>query len=570
MTLIGWIQILIYCAIIIAITPVLGGYMTKVFGGERTFLSPVLHPVEAVIYKIAGVDERREQGWLMYTVGMLLFHVGGFLILYALMRLQAGLWFNPAEQSAVAEDLSFNTAMSFITNTNWQNYGGESTMSYLVQMLGLTHQNYLSAATGIVLAIVLIRGFARASFKTVGNFWVDVTRCTLYVLLPICVPYALFLVWQGIPQTLGAYVDATTLEGAKQTIALGPVASQIAIKMLGTNGGGFFNANAAHPFENPTALSNYVQIISIFALGAALTNVFGRMVGNTRQGWAVLAVMGVLFLAGVTVCYWAEAHGNEALTALGLTGGNLEGKEVRFGIAASSLFAVITTDASCGAVNAMHDSFTAIGGMIPLINIQLGEIIVGGVGSGMYGMLLFVIISIFVAGLMVGRTPEYVGKKIEAKEVKMAMLAILVLPLMYLGWTAVAMLVPSAVAAMNNPGPHGFTEVLYAYTSQTGNNGSAFAGLSANTLFYNITGAIAMGVGRFWMIIPTMAIAGSLAAKKSVPASAGTFPTTGGLFVGLVVGVIVIVGGLTFFPALALGPIVEQLAMNAGTLFSSN
>src|SRR6202166_4903567 len=570
MTFIGWTQILIYCAIIIAITPVLGGYMTKVFGGERTFLSPVLHPVEAVIYKIAGVDERREQGWLMYTVAMLLFHVGGFLILYALMRLQAGLPFNPAEQSAVAEDLSFNTAMSFITNTNWQNYGGESTMSYLVQMLGLTHQNYLSAATGIVLAIVLIRGFARASFKTVGNFWVDVTRCTLYVLLPICVPYALFLVWQGIPQTLGAYVDATTLEGAKQTIALGPVASQIAIKMLGTNGGGFFNANAAHPFESPTALSNYVQIISIFALGAALTNVFGRMVGNTRQGWAVLSVMGVLFLAGTIVCYWAESHGNDALTALGLSGGNLEGKEVRFGIAASSLFAVITTDASCGAVNAMHDSFTAIGGMIPLINIQLGEIIVGGVGSGMYGMLLFVIISIFVAGLMVGRTPEYVGKKIEAKEVKMAMLAILVLPLMYLGWTAVAMLVPSAVAAMNNPGPHGFTEVLYAYTSQTGNNGSAFAGISANTLFYNVTGAIAMGVGRFWMIIPTMIIAGSLAAKKSIPASAGTFPTTGGLFVGLVVGVIVIVGGLTFFPALALGPIVEQLAINAGTLYSSN
>src|ERR1700692_1907156 len=376
MTFIGWTQILIYCAIIIAITPVLGGHMTKVFGGERTFLSPVLHPVEAVIYKIAGVDERREQGWLMYTVAMLLFHVGGFLILYVLMRLQAGLPFNPAEQSAVGEDLSFNTAMSFITNTNWQNYGGESTMSYLVQMLGLTHQNYLSAATGIVLAIVLIRGFARASFKTVGNFWVDVTRCTLYVLLPICVPYALFLVWQGIPQTLGAYVDATTLEGAKQTIALGPVASQIAIKMLGTNGGGFFNANAAHPFENPTALSNYVQIISIFALGAALTNVFGRMVGNTRQGWAVLAVMGILFIAGVAVCYWAEAGGTSTLDMLGLTGGNMEGKEVRFGIIASSLFAVITTDASCGAVNAMHDSFTALGGFIPLIHIQLGEVIV--------------------------------------------------------------------------------------------------------------------------------------------------------------------------------------------------
>jgi K+-transporting ATPase ATPase A chain len=570
MTVIGWVQILLYCAIIVAITPPLGAYMTRVFSGERTFLSPILRPVEIAIYKIAGVDEKNEQHAVTYTVGMLLFHVGGFLILYVLMRLQGLLPFNPAEQSAVGEDLSFNTAMSFITNTNWQNYGGESTLSYLVQMLGLTHQNFLSAATGIVLAIALIRGFARHSARTVGNFWVDITRCTLYILIPICVPYALFLVWQGMPQTLGAYVDATTLEGAKQTIAVGPVASQIAIKMLGTNGGGFFNANAAHPFENPTALSNYMQIISIFALGAALTNVFGRMVGNQRQGWAILAVMGVLFIGGVIACYAAEAHGNDALNALGLTGGNLEGKEVRFGIAASSLFAVITTDASCGAVNAMHDSFTALGGMIPLINIQLGEIIVGGVGSGMYGMLLFVIISIFVAGLMVGRTPEYVGKKIEAKEVKMAMLAILVLPLMYLGWTAVAMLVPSAVAAMNNPGPHGFTEVLYAYTSQTGNNGSAFAGLSANTLFYNVTGAIAMGVGRFWMIIPTMVIAGSLAAKKTVPASAGTFPTTGGLFVGLVVGVIVIVGGLTFFPALALGPIVEQLAINAGTLFSSN
>src|ERR1700720_953898 len=430
MTAIGWLQIILYCVIIVALVKPLGWYMTRVFNGERTLLSPVLRPVEASLYWIGGVDEKREQHWLTYTVAMLLFHVGGFLIIYALMRLQAVLPFNPAEQTAVAEDLSFNTAVSFITNTNWQNYGGESTMSYLVQMLGLTHQNYLSAATGIVLAIVLIRGFARASFKTVGNFWVDVTRCTLYVLLPICVPFALFLVWQGIPQTLGPYVVATTLEGAKQPIALGPVASQIAIKMLGTNGGGFFNANAAHPFENPTALSNYVQIISIFALGAALTNVFGRMVGNQRQGWAVLAVMGVLFIAGVAACYAAEAHGNDALQAMGLTGGNMEGKEVRFGIVASSLFAVITTDASCGAVNAMHDSFTALGGMIPLINIELGEIIVGGVGSGMYGMLLFVILSIFVAGLMVGRTPEYVGKKIEAKEVKMAMLAILILPLM--------------------------------------------------------------------------------------------------------------------------------------------
>jgi potassium-transporting ATPase potassium-binding subunit len=570
MTFIGWIQILLYCAIIGAITPVLGAYMTRVFNGERTFLSPILRPIELGIYKLAGIDERHEQHAVSYTVGMLLFHVGGFLILYLLMRLQAGLPFNPEGQSAVEEGLSFNTAMSFITNTNWQNYAGENTMSYLVQMLGLTHQNYLSAATGIVLAIALIRGFARHSVRTVGSFWVDVTRCTLYVLLPICIPFALFLVWQGIPQTLTAHVDATTLEGATQSIAVGPVASQVAIKMLGTNGGGFFNANASHPFENPTALSNYVQILSIFVLGAALTNVFGRMVGNQRQGWAILAVMGVLFIAGVIACYAAEAHGNDALNALGLTGGNMEGKETRFGIAASSLFAVITTDASCGAVNAMHDSFTALGGMIPLINIQLGEVIVGGVGSGMYGMLLFVIISIFVAGLMVGRTPEYVGKKIEAKEVKMAMLAILILPLMYLGWTAVAMELPSAVASMNNPGPHGFTEVLYAYTSMDGNNGSAFAGLNGNTLFYNLSGAIAMGVGRFWMIIPTMAIAGSLATKKLVPASAGTFPTTGTLFVGLVVGVIVIVGGLTFFPALALGPIVEQLAMNAGTLFSSN
>ena len=570
MTVIGWVQILLYCAILIAIVPFLGAYITRVFNGERTFLSPILRPVEVAIYKVAGVNERNEQHAVTYTVAMLLFHVGGFLILYVLMRVQAGLPFNPAEQSAVAPDLSFNTAVSFITNTNWQNYGGESTMSYLVQMLGLTHQNYLSAATGIVLAMALIRGFARHSVRTVGNFWIDITRCTLYILIPICVPYALFLVWQGMPQTLGPYIDATTLEGAKQTIAVGPVASQIVIKMLGTNGGGFFNANAAHPFENPTALSNFVQMISIFGLGAALTNVFGRMVGNQRQGWAILAVMGVLFIAGVVVCYWAESHGNDALNALGLTGGNMEGKEVRFGIIGSALFAVITTAASCGAVNAMHDSFTALGGIVPLINIQLGEVIVGGVGAGMYGILLFVIISIFVAGLMVGRTPEYVGKKIEAKEVKMAMLAILVLPLMYLGWTAVAMLVPSAVAAMGNPGPHGFTEVLYAYVSQDGNNGSAFAGLSANTLFYNLSGAVAMLVGRFWMIIPTMAIAGSLAAKKTVPASLGTFPTTGGLFVGLVVGVIVIVGGLTFFPALALGPIVEQLAINAGTLYSAN
>jgi len=567
MTTIGWIQIILYCAIIVALTPLLGGYMTRVFNGERTFLSPILGPIEVVLYKAGGINEKSEQHWLTYTVAMLLFHVGGFAILYALMRLQDLLPFNPAGQSAAAPDLSFNTAVSFITNTNWQNYGGESTLSYLVQMLGLTHQNFLSAATGIVLAVALIRGFSRASAKTVGNFWVDVTRCTLYVLIPICVPYALFLVWQGMPETLGAYVDATTLEGAKQTIAVGPVASQVAIKMLGTNGGGFFNANAAHPFENPTALSNYVQIISIFALGAALTNVFGRMVGNQRQGWALLAAMGVLFLAGVAVTYWAEANGTSTLNALGLTDGNMEGKEVRFGIVASALFAVITTAASCGAVNAMHDSFTALGGMIPLINMELGEIIVGGVGAGLYGMLLFVVLTVFVAGLMVGRTPEYVGKKVEAKEVKMAMLAILILPLMMLGWSAVAVVYPPAVASMANAGPHGFSEVLYAYSSQAANNGSAFAGLTGNTLFYNVTGAVAMFIGRFWVIIPAMAIAGSLAAKKSVPPSLGTFPTTGGLFVGLLVGVILIVGGLTFFPALALGPIVEHLAMQAGTVF---
>jgi K+-transporting ATPase ATPase A chain len=567
MTVIGWIQIFLFCAIIVALVKPLGGYMTRVFNGERTFLSPILRPVEAGLFWVGGVDEKREQHWLTYTVAMLLFHVGGFLILYALMRFQAVLPFNPAEQSAVAEDLSFNTAISFITNTNWQNYGGESTLSYLVQMLGLTHQNFLSGATGIALAVALVRGFSRSSMRTIGNFWVDVTRATLYVMLPICVVYTLFLVWQGMPQTLGAYVDATTLEGAKQTIAVGPVASQVAIKMLGTNGGGFFNANAAHPFENPTALSNFVQMLSIFLIGAALTNVFGRMVGNQRQGWAILAVMGVLFIAGVAVCYWAEANGTSGLDALGLTGGNMEGKEIRFGIIGSALFAVVTTAASCGAVNAMHDSFTALGGMIPLINMQLGEIIIGGVGAGLYGMLLFVVLAIFVAGLMVGRTPEYVGKKIEAREVKMAMLAILVLPLMYLGWTAIAVVYPTAVASMANAGPHGFTEVLYAYVSQTGNNGSAFGGLTGNILFYNVTGGVAMFVGRFFMIVPAMAMAGSLAGKKSIPASAGTLPTTGGLFVGLVVGVILIIGGLTFFPALALGPIVEHLAMTANTLF---
>ena len=567
MTFNGWAQIVVFCLVVIALTRPLGGYMTRVFTGEATFLSALLRPFERGLYRAAGIDENQEQHWLAYTFAIVLFHIGGFVILYALLRLQAALPFNPAGQSAVAPDLAFNTAASFITNTNWQNYGGESTLSYLTQMLGLTHQNFLSAATGIAIAVAMIRGFSRASTRTVGSFWVDVTRCTLYVLLPLCIPYALFLVWQGIPQTLGAYVDATTLEGAKQTIALGPVASQAAIKMLGTNGGGFFNANAAHPFENPTALSNFVQIVSIFSLGAALTNVFGRMVGNERQGWAIFSAMGVLFLGGVAVLYWAETAGNPLVHALGVAGGNWEGKEVRFGMAGAALFATVTTDASCGAVNAMHDSLTALGGMIPLINMQLGEIIFGGVGSGLYGMIVFVIIAIFVAGLMVGRTPEYLGKKIEAKEVKMAMLAILCLPFVMLGGTAMALGVPSAVAAMNNAGPHGFSEVLYAYTSVAANNGSAFAGLSGNTMFYNVTLAIGMLIGRFFVIVPAMAIAGSLAAKKTVPASVGTFPTTGGLFVGLLVGVILIVGGLTFFPALALGPVVEHLAIVAGQTF---
>jgi K+-transporting ATPase ATPase A chain len=553
----------------------LGGYMTRVFTGERTFLSPVLGPVERLFYRLSGVDEKSDQNWLTYAVSMLLFSLVGFASIYALMRFQAMLPFNPAGQSAVEEGLAFNTAMSFNTNTNWQSYVPETTMSYLVQMAGLTVHNFVSAATGIALAIALIRGFARRSAKGIGNFWVDLTRCTLYVLLPISVVVGLFFVWQGMPQNLGAYTEATTLEGAKQVIAQGPVASQEVIKMLGTNGGGFFNTNSAHPFENPNAITNFVQIVLIFSIGASLTNVFGRMIGDQRQGWAVFAVMGILFLGGVVVAYWAEAAGNPAFAPLGIdtaasslqAGGNMEGKEVRFGIANSALFATVTTDASCGAVNSMHDSFTPLGGLVPLFNIQLGEIIVGGVGAGLYGMLLFAILAVFIAGLMVGRTPEYLGKKIEAKEVKMAMLAILILPLSILGFSAIATVVAAGLAGPANAGPHGFSEILYAYTSATGNNGSAFAGISANTMFYNTTIGLAMFIGRFLMIVPMVAIAGSLAAKKIVPASAGTFPTHGPLFVGLVVGVILIVGGLTYFPALALGPLVEQVAMNAGTMF---
>ena len=567
MTLNGWLQILLFCGIVLALVKPLGAYMTRVFAGERTFLSPVLVPVERGLYALAGTSERDEQRWTGYAFAMLAFNLAGLLLLYGLQRLQDVLPLNPAGMAAVGPELSFNTAVSFVTNTNWQNYGGESTMSYLTQMAGLTVQNFVSAATGMVIAVALIRAFAGASGKTLGNFWVDMTRATLYVLLPICIVLTLAYVALGVPQTFGPYVEATTLEGAKQTIALGPVASQLAIKMLGTNGGGFFNANSAHPFENPDAISNMLQMVSIFAIGAAFTNVFGRMVGNQRQGWAILSAMGLLFVVGVAVTYWAEASGNSLMHALGLQGGNMEGKEVRFGIVLSSLFAVVTTAASCGAVNAMHGSFTALGGLIPLLNMQLGEVIVGGVGAGFYGIVLFIVVAVFVAGLMVGRTPEYLGKKIEAKEMKMAVLAILSLPLAMLVFTAIASVLPQAVASIGTAGPHGFSEILYAYTSAAANNGSAFGGLTGNTPWYNITLGFGMLMGRFLVIVPALAIAGSLIAKKTVPASAGTFPTDGPLFVGLLVGTILIVGGLTFFPALALGPVVEHLAMLAGQTF---
>jgi K+-transporting ATPase ATPase A chain len=576
MTFNGWAQIALFAIVVVLITKPLGGWMTRVFAGERTFLHPILGPVERVFYRLAGVDPAVEQHWTTYGIAMLLFSLAGFLALYALQRLQGVLPFNPQALSEISPDSSLNTSISFVTNTNWQSYVPESTMSYLTQMAGLTVHNFVSAATGIALALALIRGFVRRSAKTIGNFWADLTRCTLYILLPISIVVGLVLVWQGTPQNLSAYVDATTLEGAKQTIAQGPVASQEVIKMLGTNGGGFFNANSAHPYENPTPLTNFIQMVLIFAIGAALTNVLGRMVGDERQGWAVFAAMGVLFLAGVTTVYWAEAAGNPAFAAAHVdmaasaaqAGGNMEGKEVRFGIADSALFATVTTDASCGAVNGMHDSFTPLGGMVPLINIQLGEIIFGGVGSGMYGMLLFAIVAVFVAGLMVGRTPQYLGKKLEAREVKMTILAILILPLSILGFTALATVASAGLAGLANSGPHGFSEILYAYTSATGNNGSAFAGLSANTPFYNTTLSFAMMIGRFLMIVPMLAVAGSLAAKRSAPPSSGTFPTHGPLFVSLLVGVIIIIGGLTYFPAIALGPVVEQIAMNAGTLFA--
>jgi K+-transporting ATPase ATPase A chain len=575
MTISGWVQIALFGVIVTLITRPLGGYMTRVFNGERTFLSPVLRPIERVVYWCCGIDEKEEQHWLAYAVAVLFFSVAGFVTLYALQRFQDILPFNPQGQSAVAPDLAFNTSVSFVTNTNWQAYSGETTMSYLTQMAGLTVHNFVSAATGIAMALALIRGFVRREAKTIGNFWVDLTRSTLYVLLPISIIGALLLLWQGVPQNLGAYVDATTLEGAKQTIAQGPVASQEIIKELGTNGGGFFNANSSHPYENPNSVTNLIELVAIFSIGAALTNVLGRMVKDERQGWAIFAAMGLLFVAGVATAYWSEAHGNPAFaqysvdTTAGATqaGGNMEGKEVRFAPALSALWATVTTDTSCGAVNSMHDSYLPIGGMVPLINMQLGEVIFGGVGSGLYGILAFAIVAMFVAGLMVGRTPEYLGKKLEAKEVKMTILALLSLPLSILGWTALATILPAGLAGIANGGPHGFSEILYAYTQGTANNGSAFAGLSANTMFYNMTIAAAMLIGRFIFVIPMLAVAGSLAQKKLLAPSAGTFPTHRPLFVGLLVGVILIMGGLTYFPAVSLGPAVEQVAMNQGKLF---
>ena len=569
MTSNGILQVALFFSVILALTAPVGAFMTKVFMGERNCLSPVLGPVERLLYLLAGVDPKSEQSWRQYGATMLLFNLVFVVVLYAMLRLQHYLPLNPENFPGLSPDLSLNTAISFVTNTNWQSYGGESTMSNFSQMVGLAVHNFISGATGIALAVALIRGFARKSARTIGNFWVDMTRCTLYVLLPVSLVYALFLVWQGVPQTLSPNISATTLEGAAQSIAVGPVASQEAIKMFGTNGGGFFNANSAHPFENPTPLTNFVEMVSLTILGAALTNVFGRMVGNPRQGWALFGVMAILSIAGVLFIYAVEAGDNPAFPAWGIdaAGGNLEGKETRFGIVNSALFAALTTDASCGAVNAMHDSFLPLAGLVPMLNIELGEIIWGGVGSGLYGMLMFVVIAVFIAGLMVGRTPEYLGKKLEAREVKMAILAILILPLSILGFTALSSVLAAGVAVTNNAGPHGFSEILYAYSSATGNNGSAFAGLSTNNPYWNVTLAIAMFVGRFLFIVPMLAIAGSLAGKKIVPPSAGTLPTDNGLFVALLIGVILIVGGLTFFPALVLGPVVEHFAMLAGTRF---
>jgi K+-transporting ATPase ATPase A chain len=567
MTFEGWILILGFVGILLALTKPVGLWLFALYEGRRTPIHAILGPVETGFYKLSGIDPKQEQGWRRYALHMIMFNAMLMALTYAVLRLQGVLPGNPQGLAGLSPHLAFNTAISFTTNTNWQSYGGESTVSNFSQMFGLTIHNFLSAATGIALAFALFRGFARRSSATIGNFWADMTRVTLYVLLPICVVVTLFYIASGVPQTMAGTVDISTLEGLKQTLVLGPVASQEAIKMLGTNGGGFFNANSAHPFENPTALVNLVQMLSIFVIGFGLTWTFGKAVGNTRQGWAILSAMLVLFLAGVTITYAQEAAGNPIFHSIGVAGGNMEGKEVRFGIAASALFSVVTTAASCGAVNAMHDSFTALGGMIPLLNIQLGEVVIGGVGAGIYGFLLFAILAVFVAGLMVGRTPEYVGKKIESREVKLAVLAIAILPLVILGFTALSAVLPDGLAGPLNKGPHGFSEILYAFTSAVGNNGSAFAGLTANTPYYNGLLGVAMWLGRFFIIVPMLAIAGGLAAKKYTPESSGSFPTTGALWVGLLVGIILIVGGLTFLPSLALGPIADHLAMISGKTF---
>ncbi len=559
MTLAGWSMILLFTALIVALAKPAGAWMHALYARDSL-------PGERALFRAIGIDPKAEQSWLGYAVSLMVFNLLGIGFLFAILKLQGVLPLNPQGFPAVENLLAFNTAVSFVTNTNWQNYGGESTLSHLSQLLGLTVQNFLSAATGIAVAFALIRGFARKQAAGIGNFWVDVTRVTLYLLLPACIVLSLIYVALGVPQTFAASATATTVEGVKQVIALGPVASQLAIKMLGTNGGGFFNANSAHPFENPSAISNFIQMLSIFVLGAGLTITFGKAVGNVRQGWAILAAMLLLFLGGVAVTYAAEAAGNPLHHALGIMGGNMEGKEVRFGVAASALFATITTDTSTGAVIAAHDSLMPLGGMIPLFNMQLGELVVGGVGSGLYAVLIYAILAVFIAGLMVGRTPEYVGKKIEAREMKLSVIAIVVPPLMILGLAALASVLPAGLAGPLAKGPHGFSEILYAFSSAAANNGSAFGGLSGNTPFYNLLLALGMFVGRFGVILPVLGIAGGLAAKRVIPSGAGSFPTTGALWIGLLAAVILIVGGLTFLPALVLGPIADQAQIAAGTL----
>jgi potassium-transporting ATPase potassium-binding subunit len=569
MTLVGWAQIALVLALVLACAIPLSKFIADVYAGERTFLSPVMGPVERGFYRLAGVDPAREQDWFTYTIAMLVFSIAGFLSLYAIQRLQNFLPLNPRGFDAVPPDLAFNTSDSFITNTNWQNYSGETTMSHLTQMLGLTVHNFVSAATGLAMAFALVRGFARSSATTVGNFWVDLTRVTLYILLPIAVVGALVFVALGMPQTLAGAVDATTLEGAKQTIAIGPMASQEIIKELGTNGGGFFNANSAHPFENPNAWTNVIEIWALLLIPVASVLAFGRVVGDIRQGRAILAAMAVFLIVGVGVAYWSETAGNPILTALGVdpSAGNFEGKEVRFGQAMSVLFTTGTSGTSTGAVNSMFDSYTPLGGIVPMFNLLAGCIWPGGVGAGLYGFLVVAIIAVFVAGLMVGRTPEYLGKKIETREMKLAMLAVLIYPLSVLGFAGAAVLLQTALDSMNNSGPHGLSEVIYAYASANANNGSAFAGLNGNTLWFNTTLGLVMLLGRFAYVIPVLALAGSLAAKKKIPASAGTFPTDGPLFVGLLVGVIVILYLLQYFPALSLAPIVEHFLMLDGKTF---